>query len=143
MRVLSRIILHCSYSEFGDAGTINKWHLVRGFDCVGYHYVILNGQRSHGSYSLADDGLIEAGRDIWRKGAHCKGHNADSIGICLIGRAIFSPLQWRSLKELCCDLYSKYAVRRILGHCELNINKTCPCVRMDAVRKWLGDLWTN
>ncbi len=143
MRTLTRIILHCSDSDFGDADAINAWHLARGFDCIGYHYVVLNGQRSHGSYNPAEDGLIETGRAIWRKGAHCKGHNADSIGICLIGKGGFSPLQWLALKELCADVHDKYAVRRIVGHCELNPKKTCPCARMDAVRKWLGHGWTG
>lgn len=69
------IILHHSASTFGDAETIRGWHLDRGFDDIGYHFVI------------GKDGLIEKGRDPEYKGAHCKaqGMNHRSLGICLIG----------------------------------------------------------
>lgn len=58
-----------------DIGTkeIRRWHTAKGWKDIGYHYVILlNGE-------------IEAGRTIDQIGAHTKGHNKDSIGICYIG----------------------------------------------------------
>lgn len=143
MRKLSKIIVHCSASEAGDAAVIDTWHRKRGWSGIGYHFVILNGQRTPGTYLLEDDGVVEQGRSLYRKGAHCKGHNADSIGICLIGQGVFSPLQWQALHTLCLDLHEKYHVCRILGHYELNPHKTCPCVNMDALRKWLGKLWSR
>lgn len=76
MRKLTRIILHCSATEEGkdyDAADIRTWHKARGWRDIGYHYVICL------------DGTIERGRPIDEAGAHVKGHNADTIGICYIG----------------------------------------------------------
>ena len=75
-RRITEIIVHCSATcegkDFG-AGDINVWHIARGFDCIGYHYVVRL------------DGTVERGRDEQRIGAHCVGHNAMSIGVCYIG----------------------------------------------------------
>ena len=78
MRTIKEIIIHCADTPEGrddKAADIDRWHKQRGFDRIGYHYVI----------DL--DGTIEAGRDPDCIGAHCKGHNTNSIGICYIGGA--------------------------------------------------------
>jgi N-acetyl-anhydromuramyl-L-alanine amidase AmpD len=56
-----------------DAAWINEEHLKRGFFEIGYHYFIKR------------DGTIEEGRNINRWGAHCRGHNGYTIGICYAG----------------------------------------------------------
>ena len=77
MRELNRVILHCSATREGQdvsAATIKDWHVNgRGWSDIGYHYVI------------GIDGTIEKGRPIQRTGAHTKGHNAESVGVCYIG----------------------------------------------------------
>ncbi len=76
MRAISKIIVHCSATQEGrdlDAAEINRWHLKRGWNGIGYHYVVLL------------DGTIEYGRSIYKQGAHVKGENEGSIGICYIG----------------------------------------------------------
>ena len=76
MRRITEIIIHCSATKAGqwfEAKDIDQWHRRRGFDCIGYHYVVLL------------DGTIQKGRPLERAGAHCIGHNAHSIGICYIG----------------------------------------------------------
>ena len=76
MRNLTRIILHCSATEEGKdfgASDIRTWHKAKGWNDIGYHYVICL------------DGTIERGRAMDEAGAHVKGHNADTIGICYIG----------------------------------------------------------
>ena len=77
MRKITEIIIHCADTpERRDvrAADIRKWHVKdNGWNDIGYHYVI----------DL--DGTIEAGRDLETIGAHCKGHNQNSIGICYIG----------------------------------------------------------
>ena len=76
MRRINLLIVHCSATAEHKSFTvadIDRWHRQRGFDCIGYHYVIYL------------DGSIHTGRPIEKIGAHCKGHNADSIGICYIG----------------------------------------------------------
>ena len=76
MREINKIIVHCSATrEFQDVKTeeIRRWHMDKGWSDVGYHYLI------------ELDGSINKGRPVERIGAHCKGHNNDSIGVCYIG----------------------------------------------------------
>ena len=75
-RDIREIILHCSATKQGDdfsAGDIRRWHLQRGFNDIGYHFVVRL------------DGTVERGRDINLTGAHCLNHNRRSIGICYVG----------------------------------------------------------
>jgi len=77
MREINKIIVHCSATREGenfDVAEIRKWHVEgRGWSDIGYHfYIDLYGE-------------IHKGRDIAKIGAHCKGHNRNSIGICYCG----------------------------------------------------------
>tara|TARA_R100000544_G_scaffold36960_1_gene26532 strand:+ start:4639 stop:5226 length:588 start_codon:yes stop_codon:yes gene_type:complete len=81
MRDINKIVIHCSATREGqdfNVETIRKWHTDpkpqgRGWSDIGYHYLIrLNGD-------------LEIGRSIDRQGAHTRGHNKDSIGICYVG----------------------------------------------------------
>ena len=76
MRKINLIVIHCSdtYARM-DIGVneIRQWHLQRGFNDIGYHYVIRR------------DGAIEQGRPIEKPGAHAAGYNTNSIGICYAG----------------------------------------------------------
>ena len=76
MRDITKIIIHCSATPEGRITTvqdITKWHLARGFQTIGYHYVIYL------------DGSVHPGRPESVAGAHAKGHNSNSIGICYVG----------------------------------------------------------
>ena len=76
MRVINKLIVHCSATREGmnvSKDTIRDWHLARGFNDIGYHFYI----------DL--DGNIHKGRDIAKIGAHSKGQNRSSIGICYCG----------------------------------------------------------
>ena len=77
MRQINKIIVHCSATREGQdipVETIKKWHIEgRGWSDIGYHfYIDINGN-------------IHKGRDIAKIGAHCKGQNRNSIGICYCG----------------------------------------------------------
>ena len=77
MRQINKIIVHCSATREGQnipVETIRKWHVDgRGWSDIGYHfYIDLYGE-------------IHKGRDIAKIGAHCSGHNRNSIGICYCG----------------------------------------------------------
>ena len=77
-RKIDLVVLHCSATPDGrdvSAADIRRWHLERGFADIGYHFVVRL------------DGTVEVGRAIGRTGAHCKGYNRHSIGICYIGGA--------------------------------------------------------
>lgn len=126
MRKIKQIIIHCSDTPEGRddrAKDIDRWHKQRGFDEIGYHYVI----------DL--DGTIEAGRELEKVGAHCKGYNVESIGICYIGGADKKSLKPRdtrtdeqkaSLLLLLRYLKSRYPEAVVYGHRDFS-DKPCPC----------------
>jgi N-acetylmuramoyl-L-alanine amidase len=81
---------------------------------------------------------VEKGRAIDAVGAHVAGHNANSVGVCLVGglsdtapwppASNFTAAQWASLKSLCADLVKRYPRARILGHRDFKgVAKACPC----------------
>ena len=127
MRQLNYIIIHCSATKAGQdfhASDIDRWHKERGFDCIGYHRVI----------DL--DGTIEKGRNISKPGAHCKGHNADSIGICYIGGLdkdgnpadTRTEAQKESLLEIIKNYKKMFPNAKVVGHRDMpNVHKACPC----------------
>lgn len=124
-RYINEIIVHCSATAEGKDFTIadiRKWHLARGFSDIGYHYVIYR------------DGSINKGRDESKIGAHCTGHNSNSIGICYIGgcaadgktpKDTRTPAQKATLVQLLKQLKAKYPKATIHGHREF-ANKACP-----------------
>lgn len=77
MREIKRIIIHCSATPEGRDVTVDeirKWHVQgNGWSDIGYHYVV------------DIEGCVHGGRPIDRAGAHTKGHNKDSVGICYVG----------------------------------------------------------
>lgn len=111
------IIVHCSDSPHrGDtAETIHKWHIDRGFDGIGYHYVIL------------EDGTIQRGRPEYWDGSHAKGYNNTHLGICLMGKEYFTREQFSSLEDLLLILMDRHKIKKesIKGHYEVS-SKTCP-----------------
>ena len=109
-----KCIIHCSDSPHGrgdTAETIHRWHQERGWDGIGYHYVI------------TEDGIIENGRPEYWKGSHAKGYNK-SIGICLIGTNEFTHAQFISLERFLLD--NGYGRDEVVGHYKVNEGKTCP-----------------
>jgi len=138
LETVNKIIVHCSDSDFGDARQIDAWHREKGLDGNGYHYVVLNGMRANARpYEAGDDALVETGRALDVAGAHARGYNFESIGICLIGKYHFTSRQILSaLPKLLLDLLRKYhlQVNAIVGHGELNAKKTCPNIDMALVR---------
>lgn len=119
MRKIKKIYIHHSALP-KDLGidVIRKLHLERGFDDVGYHFVI------------EENGKIRNGRKVEIQGAHVKGDNIDSIGICVCGNFEVnqpSECQIRALKSLICKLYKKFGKLKILGHKDYPASDTlCP-----------------
>jgi len=114
-----KAIVHCSDSPQGrgdDAEAIHRWHLERGFDGIGYHYIIL------------EDGRIQNGRPDYWVGAHAKGFNK-AIGICLIGNDVFTMAQYISLEFILKD--RGFKASEIKGHYQVDSKKTCPNFDMD------------
>lgn len=136
------LIIHCAATppemDIGVA-EIRKWHTDppkivdggniggNGWSDVGYHFVI---RRSGGT---------ETGRDIDRIGAHARGHNIDSIGICLVGGVDhrgkpdcnFTAAQWESLRRLYWTIRSAYPRIVAKGHRGVSA-RACPCFDVGA-----------
>ena len=130
MRYITKIVLHCSATREGQdfsVETIRAWHKQRGFRDIGYHYVI---QRN---------GDIQDGRPVTMQGAHVKGHNKNSIGICYIGgvedsrdyngnlkpKDTRTHQQMESLESLISSLMAKHIDATLHGHNEFSA-KACP-----------------
>mgnify|MGYP001775048224 FL=1 len=125
MRQITEIIIHCSATPIGKNYTvedIDKWHKAKGWKGIGYHYVIYL------------DGSVHKGRPEEEIGAHCKGHNSNSIGVCYIGGLdeFGEPEDTRTDKQkealivLLKALKVKYPAATIHGHREFAA-KACPC----------------
>ncbi len=118
------IIIHHSAQSTGNMAMIDKYHReVKGWDGVGYDFVIGNGKGS-------TDGKIEV-TFRWRKqiaGAHCGGTpnnwaNESGIGICLVGDFTKTKPSYRqglALKKLVRFLKKRYGIptSKIYGHAD-------------------------
>lgn len=132
-RTIKELIVHCSATPEGkdySIDTIRQWHLQRGFSDIGYHYVIYR------------DGSIHIGRDESIIGAHCTGHNTNSIGVCYIGgcasdgktpKDTRTTEQKQSLVKLLKELKTKYPQASIHGHRDFS-SKACPS--FDATKEY-------
>jgi len=140
MRKLNLIIYHCSATREGQTVTVEDlrdMHLERGFNDIGYHFVI------------GIDGTIHKGRDISKPGAHAKGYNDNSVGICYVGgldkkgkpsdtRTWEQITAMRTLDQVLRIVYPE--IERSCGHRDLSVDlngdgvisrnewmKECPC----------------
>lgn len=113
------IIVHHSATEEGNALSLFELHKRRGWDSLGYHFIIDNGT------SGKAQGQIEVS-PRWIKqqdGAHCKAANMNQlgIGVCLVGnfsKDDVSEKQMESLIYLVTILRKHYKVplSNIMGH---------------------------
>lgn len=134
MRPINEIIIHCTdtrpnwwadKSPQEKVAEIRRWHVQdRGWSDIGYHFVIDR------------DGTVVVGRPVEKSGAHTKGHNADSIGISLMGGHgsassdafddHFTIDQDEALRKLIDRLRSQYpSITKISGHNQY-APKACP-----------------
>lgn len=130
------IAVHCSATgPAQDVGVadIDRWHRLRGFTKVGYHFVIRR------------DGSVETGRPLTERGAHVVDFNHNSVGICMVGgvdgtkamkpQANFTPAQFASLTQLLARLTPQFPSATIQGHRDFpGVAKACPSF---DVRHWL------
>lgn len=134
VRNITEIVVHCTATPAGRDVTVadvDRWHRERGFNGIGYHYLVTL------------DGTVCPGRDVDLAGAHCRGHNSRSIGVCYVGGldAADCPAdtrteaQRRALHSLLTALKRLYAGAVIRGHRDFAA-KACPC--FDATSEYAG-----
>lgn len=137
------VVIHHSATDFGSAKFFDRAHRQRGWDELGYHFVITNGRGGR-------DGHVEIG-SRWGKqkwGAHCGGtpnnaYNNYGIGICLVGKcskSLPSSGQLRSLKKLLGFLTARYGIKPadVIGHRDApNAATACPG---DALHRYLNNV---
>ena len=142
---IKQIVLHtASFDGPCDAEEIRKWHLERGFDEIGYHYVITGS--THDSSSE-----IEYARPLLYRGAHAYGSNGTTIGICVTGHGDIEEWSKDQIENVCLLVNSLrfvygISIKNVIGHGEtkfqkLNRFKTCPGkkINMDKIRKLIKE----
>ena len=133
-----RIIIHHSLTK--DSGTVSTgairdYHIhINGWSDIGYHFLI---------EFMRESVEIVCGRMPDKTGAHCKGNNSDSIGICFVGnfdKTVPSNSAWNAGVKLVKYLIRQFDIKEVLGHHELNPAKSCPgkFFDMDKFRKEVG-----
>lgn len=142
------IVIHCSATPPGSdigADEIGDWHTSppRNWNAIGYHAVIRR------------DGTLEFGRPFDHVGAHVRGHNYRSVGVCLVGgldaqrepAPEYNDVQFATLANIVSTLEDAYPGARVLGHRDLSPDadgdgivereeflKACPSFDVD---RWL------
>ena len=138
MRTITLIIIHCSATSEGkslSAEACRQDHILhRGFRDIGYHFYI------------TQDGVLHHCRPVSEIGAHVRGFNRHSIGICYEGGLdengrpadTRTTAQRFALLDLLTILKHQYPEAQILGHYQLSatIHKACPCY--DPRKEYLG-----
>ena len=131
-------MLHCSDTRPDQDFTIEKLitsHRAKGYGAYpGYHIYVRR------------DGTLFYCRPVAERGCHVKGFNTNSIGICYEGGHSCSPdvkyednrtaEQMVALDEVLRILHEIYPEARIVGHCELNPRKACPCLDPPASEEY-------
>ena len=136
------IVIHYSATAIErdyTAADIDDMHRRRGFKEGGYHYFIRK------------DGTVEAGRDLtkpgrFEQGAHSKGENDESIGICYeggvritapnVGFDSRTPKQLQAMELLIKELLkTRFSGAIVKGHRDMPGAAT-QCPGFDATRWW-------
>ena len=121
------VVVHHTRSHDVDIDIVRQWHQERGWDEVGYHFLIRS------------DGSVEEGCSLERAGCHARGRNQTHLGVALSGcfsgeppnhlcRLTPTNEQLDSLTRLLYELHLRYnfQVSRIERHHAL-----CPGSRLD------------
>ena len=118
MRKIEKIIVHWSANVNSTCSSIRSYHKnVRGYKDIGYHYVIER------------NAVVKIGRSIDQVGAHCKGYNVGSVGVCVVADPDNppTPFQISSLQSLIVDLIINFDLDWSDVWCHSDFAKTeCP-----------------
>lgn len=126
-REIRLLVIHCSATRSDRSFTaddLRRCHMARGFAGIGYHFYITR------------DGELHVCRPAHQIGAHARGYNDHSLGICYEGGLDEHgrPCDTRTYAQRCTlldllrQLRTDYPQARIVGHNQLHgVRKACPC----------------
>jgi len=119
-------------SDF-SAADIDRMHKKRGWKGIGYHKYIRKS------------GFIEKGRELREQGAHVRGHNHHSVGVCYeggvyanspnVGRDTRTPEQEAAMIRVIRELLDRYPGAQVIGHRDMPGAAT-QCPGFDAGAWW-------
>lgn len=140
------LVFHCSASDEDSQDSIeaikhlhtaNKKTKIKWgkYDTTGKNWSDIGYQ-----IVITKDGKRHYGRPLEKAGAHCKGYNKNSIGICLTGDKEFTEAQFEEAAKVASEYLEKFdlEIYNILGHSDLNKNKSCPNYDIKEIIKRLG-----
>lgn len=125
-RPIKEVIFHCTATPAGRPVTvaqIRAWHKARGWNDIGYHYVVYL------------DGTVHVGRDVNVTGAHVSGRNVGTIGVSYVGgveakmlnaKDTRTPAQKKALLELVKQLADLYPTMKLISGHNQYAAKACP-----------------
>lgn len=136
-RNIKKIVIHCLQTPVqreDSAEDVHQWHLDKGWNGIGYHYVIQS------------NGDLQIGRSVDKNGAHTLQHNKDSLAVAIAG-----GMDWEGnivensftkdtlivLSDMIEKLMCMYPDVPIYGHRELDKNRECPCMDIPEFIKGL------
>ena len=135
LATIDTIVIHCAATTPSmdiSVEDIDRWHKKRGFDMIGYHYFI----------DLKGD--THPGRSIEVIGAHAKGNNHNTIGICYAGGLDENKEPADTLTKSQRDAISNLIISlglilqkplKVIGHNEIS-NKACPSFNVADKFAW-------
>ena len=121
MRSIAHRVYHCSADREGEDHSLRYYinmHQRRGFRTIGYHFLV------------HPDGTIDIGRLLSQIGAHAKGKNLHSVGICYVGgldengnpKDTRTVQQIHALRAIDAVLFSLFPNSIAVGHRDLSVD---------------------
>jgi hypothetical protein len=127
MRDIKLIVIHHSASPLTTtAQQIAVWHAARFRLGIGYHRIIEAA------------GAVLDGRKVQRVGAHAKGSNMESVGICVVGdntqaNCHWTPRQNDALAKTIMYYHTLYPLAQVCGHRDtMGASTLCPGLNVAA-----------
>lgn len=119
---MKQVIIHCAATPNGKSYSVDQiddMHRRRGFRRTDRNIAAFNSKHKHIGYNfyIDVDGSCHYGRGMNEVGAHVRGHNRGTVGVCMAGTDKFTSKQWSTLRNLINILDYMYQYKiEVKGH---------------------------